>query len=117
MASFIQEESSLKLKRGSGVEGWESETNMTDAIPYKTEEGMVCIVCQGFFPFLAKDAYGLRLNRNHSHIKEIPDFFICWECVHWLFKKFSDQLSGLSYTLLSSIDEEKAGLRSKNING
>jgi len=64
---------------------------------YVSTQGHLCVVCKGWYPFPSKEARGLYPYRNdvvHG------DVFICWECVHSLFKIFAKSLCGNSYKQL-----------------
>lgn len=63
-----------------------------------SEEGKekpICTICHGEFPFPSETAWGIRLDRKSN-----PDLFICWECVHWLFKVFLEHIDNFSYCYL-----------------
>jgi len=55
----------------------------------------ICVICNGEFPFASENAWGIRPDRV-GH----PNIFICWECVHWLFKVFLDHITNFSYSFL-----------------
>lgn len=54
-----------------------------------------CAICKGMYSFPAETAHGIYPDR-----KLHPDLFICWECVHWLFKVFMDHIVNYSYCYL-----------------
>lgn len=54
-----------------------------------------CVICKGKYPFASEYALGIRSDRKGN-----PHLFICWECVHWLFKVFADHITNMSYSEL-----------------
>jgi hypothetical protein len=63
-----------------------------------------CVICHGKFPFASEFAWGIKPDRvGHPHL------FICWECVHWLFKVFLDHITNFSYMQLFSDQPIKIG--------
>jgi hypothetical protein len=69
-----------------------------------------CVICKGKFPFASEFAWGIKPDR-----KGLPHLFICWECVHWLFKLFSDHLTSFSYGRLFSDQHIKIGEYSSRV--
>jgi len=67
-----------------------------------SSKGHVCVICKGSFEFPSEEARGL-----YPLLRLFPDVFICWECVHSLFKVFCGQISGKSYYFLFAKKEER----------
>ena len=62
-----------------------------------TNNKPVCIICNGKYAFASETAFGLRPN---IHRKDMPNVFICWECVHSLYDEFAKHITNFSYSLL-----------------
>jgi hypothetical protein len=68
-----------------------------------------CTICHGKFPFASENAWGIKPDRTNPHL------FICWECVHWLFKVFLDHITNFSYMFVFSDQKIKIGKYSSRV--
>ena len=73
------------------------------------EQKPICIICNGKYPLAGEFAWGLKPNRGK---KDMPDIFICWECVHWLQEEFNKQINNFSYMMLFMHQDKVAMMKS-----
>lgn len=66
-----------------------------------TDDGRVCVLCNGCYEFASEDAHGLAFPRRGDNADR--DVFICWECARYLFDRLAAQLSSIAYGALFGV--------------